>query len=273
MINALIDFMSKNTAWLFEGAGTALLVTVGTKIFRKKKPPTPPNISHLHSPTAKTISSEGTDSYRLTLGKKHKYLREKILGYPLRDIATFYGLNTVSELEEYENGDKELPQELLSKLIDTFFINPEYFEKEKSYIFKSFAHTYRNIDKFIDEGWEIHLLCTPNEDKGLFAWPVFQKKVGNINRCAIADVYSSFSSNGGGKMNIEEIINAMIRNNIPATKARICMVDQKVWDQLSNNAFYSQNLWNGMRGAHFRCQDIFIKWYHEWQVAQKNMNF
>lgn len=98
----MLDILYGNIQWIFSGVGVPVLFYL---LRRKRKGKNFPeeNITELAYLKIKEVEQESInkdqeDNYRTSLGKKHKWLRESVLDIKLRDMASFYSLDTVSEL-------------------------------------------------------------------------------------------------------------------------------------------------------------------------------
>lgn len=258
----MIDLILDNKEWLFSGLGIYLL----TIIFKKDNTEEPIININNNIVTNEKINPEKPileKSYSQMIGYNHKILREEIFKFTKREMSEFYNLQSVRELEEYENGIVELPFSLIKKLEEFFNINSEYLELSKKPIFNTFYLSSENILKLLDDGFSPIIACSPINRRDLFAYIVMYKKENNFTRIIISDTEGSFMSNGGGRMNIESLIHAMIKRNIDKYSVRIITIKENELKLINNGIFYQKDLFRCFGCADHTCQDIFNQWYSE----------
>jgi hypothetical protein len=204
-------------------------------------------------------------SYRVNLGLRHKNLRENYLKINPRKMADFYGFKKVSQLEKYESGKDEFPQEKLDKLIEFFFVNRGYLDEGQPYIFNEFFLYSSQPGNLLDNGFRPYFLCNPEDRENLFTYPVMFKVEDDLGRVIRGDLLSSFASRGGGKRNIVKIIEAMIKRNMDWTVANVFLVSPEIWKELQNLTFYTQDIYSIADCPDRACEDVFIQWYEETQ--------
>ncbi len=207
-------------------------------------------------------------SYAKRVGKSHKFLRTEVLQLTEREMIDFYKLKTVTELEKFENGEIEIPPEYLKKLENFFFINKNYFDNENlinENIFTPYNLNQQVFEKFFKDGFSPIIACLPIEKNEMLIHIVLHKKENGFTRCIISDRWSSFASDGGGKMNIIELIITMKVFNIDKNKIRIINIKEADYKQMSNGTFYQRNLFNNYFGsANNKCVDIFNSWFEQY---------
>jgi hypothetical protein len=95
----------------------------------------PATVTSIPSPQKRKNLNSG--KFSVELGKRHRHVREKILGINPRRMADFYGFEKAAQLETCERGDDEFPTNVIKKLRDFFFVSREYLEGEHDQVFDS----------------------------------------------------------------------------------------------------------------------------------------
>jgi hypothetical protein len=209
--------------------------------------------------------------FSVELGKRHRYLRESILGINPRRMADFYGFEKVAQLEACERGDDEFPTAAIKKLCEFFFVSREYLEGEWSQVFDSFDVTCsaEDCNKYLTEGFHPLLLCLNEDRDKLWCWPVFHKEQDGFDRIITANSHGYFASTGGGKSNIMHLIEAAHHHGLRPYEISIQRVDRKIWDKLESWTFYQKGLASGAgRGPDDEAQDCFLEWFDEYLAQQ-----
>jgi len=216
-----------------------------------------------------TIEPTPEESYRVTLGKRHRELREVYLKLTLGEMADFYELDTGTQVENYEKGEEELPRSLIKKLVNFFFIDQDFFDKESRFVFQSFSMFNDDILNLLDQGFRPYFLCDSEDRSWLETYVVFHKKEKGFSRTVVSNVPSSFMSNGGGKNNIFEVIYGMIKKRMSSRDTSVVKVDCQTWNALQSNTFYAKNMFFPGQ-ADCECQDIFEDYFRSAQKSFLN---
>ena len=117
----------------------------------------------------------GDEPYRIFLGKKLRSLRNVHLRLSKKRMADFLGLETVSELEAYERGEKELPRRDIEDIEDFFFLRKEFFESVGVAPFRTLYVYDKEVGVLLDQGFRVLFLCKPKPRDGLYTFPVLWK--------------------------------------------------------------------------------------------------
>lgn len=244
---------------------------VAQKIFAAVRPSAPsailPIIPAPSSASAKPTMHTG-GKFSVELGKRHRHMREDILGINPRRMADFYGFERVAQLEACERGDDEFPTATIKKLREFFFVSRQYLEGEYQEIFDSFDVTCSADDckEFIAGGFEPFLLCLNEDRENLWSWPVFHKEQDGFDRIIVANTYGYFASAGGGKSNIMHLIEAAIYHGLEPHRIIVQRADRKMWEQLENKTFYRKGLGGGTgRGPDDDGKDCLLAWWEEFK--------
>ncbi len=224
-------------------------------------------------PKIKEINNDRNPDYKTALGQRHKRLREEVLELRLREMTEFYEFDKVSELESYENGKNELPLESLKKLEEFFFLNPKYLELGEGDVFRSFYLEREIVSEYFDRGYQPLIVCCSNENRYyLLCYIIFYKEESGFTRLVISDRAGSFESNGGGKMNIEYLINEMLDRNIRPHDVSVLRATLCEWEAIENGTYYNKLVFNSCGKFDHECFEIFDSWYEELLVLRKKMN-
>lgn len=251
---------------------TTLFSGFGTTIYFRYKDKKKLNEQEIpDSPESKKVADLIVEEdYKTKLGNRHKYLRVNLLNLSERQMANFYGFDTVSELVEYESGILEFPQSLLKKVCDYFFIKKEFFDLEYNgkYPFESFSLSASEVEKHLKQGFYPIIACSPKDrETDLYCYVLLCKKENDYYQVITANNKGRFRSGHTGKSNIEQLIHAMIKVGMDDTKARILSVDEETWNKIESREF-SQNIEN--YNLDWDCQDIFDKWFFNYNKKYGN---
>jgi transcriptional regulator with XRE-family HTH domain len=262
--------------WLFSSPAydsglaliSALIAALGSHHFdaRKSKQETPDSEARLRKQdeaSTSNASADGEESYSRVMGRRMKHIREKALSMTLREMAEFLKLDSISDLERFENGSAEYPLPLIKKLEDFFRLSRAYLDSGKWGIFKGFHLNQGNVTNFIKEGYTPILACCPDRRGDLLCYPAFSKEVDGHQRLAIADLYGSFMSSGGGRINIQYLITALLDAGKTPKDVRIVTVSREDWAAATSGNYYSRHPFFGAGSADYQCMDIFDQWFKE----------
>ncbi len=222
---------------------------------------TPPPVEAETNQSSAMIVS---DSYSKTVGTRLRWLRKKVLELSLREMAEFLGIEVISTLERFESGEEEYPLHLIKKIEEFFRINPRYVESGDGSIFLHFFLSQESVSSFVRDGYTPILACCPSEQGDLFCYQVFEKHTNGYCQIAFSDRYGSFSSSGGGKMNIRYLINALLDAGKTPSSVRILKATPEEWKAISNGSYYIKNPFSRFGDADWKCMDIFDSWFDEY---------
>lgn len=266
----IIELLMEHAKWVFSGIGLPIIAY----LFFKKSPSQNITVKVEQSSNDTVINEEiknsemnhrssSNDLYRSKVGRKHKWLRENILKLSLREMANFYTIEEVSKIESYESGDIELPIKLIEKLENFFFINSDVIDGKSPYIFKSFHLSQASISDLFEQGFSARIACCPYEREDLLCVIVMHKVENGFTRIVSSDLTGSFMSSGGGRMNIQYLIEELIVRNIPDHKISILKTTEDDWKKLERNCYYDAGLFHRLGAADQECINIFSQWYSE----------
>lgn len=209
--------------------------------------------------------------FSIELGKRHRHVRENILGINPRRMADFYGFERVAQLEACERGDDEFPTATIKKLREFFFVSREYLEGEYQAVFDSFdiVGSAEECKKLIADGFEPFLLCLNEDREKLWSWPVFHKEQDGFDRIIVANTFGYFASTGGGKSNIMHLIEAAIHHGLELHQIVVQRADRKMWEKLQTKTYYQKGLGGGTgRGPDDDGNDCLEAWWKEFKEKQ-----
>lgn len=271
-MESFLIFLIENAKWVFSGVGIPIVAylffnrnsshNITVKVDSKSSNKVNDEVDKTtYEPRNNPVISE--DSYRVKVGKKHKWLRENILQLTIREMANFYGLEEVSKVESYESGNIELPIKLVEKLENFFFINSDVIDGESPYIFKSFHLSQPSIHELFEQGFSPKIACCPYDRGDLLCFVVMHKVESGFTRIVSSDLIGSFKSSGGGRMNIQYLIEELIIRNIPDYEVSILKTTEGDWKKLERNCYYDVGLFHRLGAADQECINIFSRWYSE----------
>lgn len=248
--------------WLFSGVGATLLSDwLKERRSRKQKPPCAPSVQ--------ALEMQGS-SYALSVGEKIKFIRTDLLNMSLRQLSELLEIEKVSNLEKYELGIEEFPLPFLKKFETYFSVRSEYLDGRSESIFAGFHLCKAEVEDYLLRGYSPVVLCSPDERSELFCRIAFEKNEGAFPQVVIGDLLCSFASTGGGKMNIQILIHALLRRGDSHKAVRVLKVTGRAWELMRRGAYYTQD--NFHRSADWECQEVFVKWFKESEESNRRWN-
>lgn len=257
ILNRIVSF-----AWLATTPGfDSLIATVASL------PDAPNPEPH---PGLPTPSPSAPLTYAQTVGARMRFLRESVLKLSLRQMATFLGLEQVGRLERYENGEDEYPLISIKKIEAFFNVREEFTSENSEIIFEQFCLSAKACVRYLQEGYSPLLVCSPFDRNNLFCYQIFHRQVNEFTQIACAGQVGSFASNGGGRMNIQYLIDALftIEKEPSQVYLRVMQANAADWAALSSCQYYSAyplaHAWSD-----FECRRIFDDWYEESEASRQ----
>jgi hypothetical protein len=226
-------------------------------------------------PIISLIEQQSDETYRVGLGRRHRFLREKILEINSVEMSRFYRFKNVKCLENCESGSDEFPLESIKRLKQVFFISSKYIEEnQKEYptpIFEPFDITgLTDIRFLLEQGFKPCILCSPNFDQyGFFgfgqAYIIFWKKEEGYYRMRKSNNCCRFySPSSGGGRNLYNLIDAILEFDLTHTGQNIlCLTTHSdEWEKLERGCWYNQRLlYSGI--INDKASDVFKDCYKE----------
>ncbi|MBK5411078.1 helix-turn-helix transcriptional regulator [Pseudomonas sp. TH34] len=249
--------------WLFSGIG-ATLVSDWLKERRSRKQ----NLPCSQNTPALVLTDS---SYALSIGEKVRFIRTELLNLSLRQLSEILEIEKVSNLESYELGVEEFPLLVLKKFESYFSINPGYLDGVSEGVFSSFHLCKFEVERYLSQGYEPIILCSPNDRSELFCRVAFKKNDGTFLKVVVGDLLCSFASSGGGQLNIQILIHALLERGASYKDVRVLKVTSRAWELMRRGTYYNQEDFH--RSADWECQDVFIKWFKDSEESNKLWNF
>ncbi|MCC9009417.1 hypothetical protein [Pseudomonas putida] len=220
-------------------------------------------MARLLSPKRSEESESKPTGYAVDVGERMRMLREDLLGFSKRRMCELLGFESVSSLERYESGTEEFPLALTRKVEQLFFLNEDFLDGGTVSVFKKFDLYGERCAKYLEDGFEPVLICNPNDRDQLFCYVTFERATVGFRELHVGSLLCSFKSNGGGRINIQYLIDAMLDAGLPLTKAKIYKVSEKAWDAARFNCYQAETADLSTRATDFECCDVWVKWYAE----------
>lgn len=261
MIESIITSIIENKEWewVFSGAGVPVVVFFIMHFSRKRAEKLKKNDEELPFIEPDQISE--LEPYKVSLGKRVRYIRENILDVNPRRFSDFLGINKVEELESYESGDREFPTNYVDQLCDFYFIDKEYIEGESKSVFRKFSLFDSDDSKrLIKEGFRPYILCQEGDDwlKGVIG---FYKNENGCHRLVFSNRPVSFKSSGGGLSNLMKFLYPFVRAGMMEYDASVLSINQLDW-YLIHKGLYHRKCFLGLMVDN-ECQDIFYERYED----------
>lgn len=209
---------------------------------------------------------EKSEPHILTMGKRHKIIREQYLSFSLNEMSRFYDVISPSEIEEYEQGKKDIPFKSIEKLRSFFSINKSFLDNGDHPIFEEHSS---GLSSYIEDGYEAIILCPPRKESEEFAidkyWSFLflSKIVDGFERSFQYGSIMNFYSTGGGKGNVERLIKSFLVNEKNPSHVRIIEVDFDTWSKAKKDKYYLKDEKLISFLADFDNQDTYLGWVDE----------
>lgn len=243
--------------WIFSGIGSSLIVCWIQRRLARSPSLAESNIAPL--------GEMPTSSYAQGIGEKIRYIRAELLNLSLRQLSEFLEIEKVSQLERYELGLEEFPLPLLKKMEKYFSISAEFFDGVGTCVFTGFELCNQEVERYLSEGYKPFIYCSPHERGELFCRIVFEKQDGQFKKIVVAGLLCSFASKGGGRLNIQILINVIIARAGSYKDVRVLKVSSYAWECIRQGVFYNQDSLH--RSADWEAQEVFVEWFNESEKA------
>jgi hypothetical protein len=185
-------------------------------------------------------------SYAQIVGERHRRLRDDILGYSLREFASFYKLSSVTQLEQWEQGEAEIPLKHIRRLERYFAVASGYLESrsEEAFDWRD-ARCSDDYEKLMRVGYAPYLLHAPPAVGG-YCWICFHKEHPEFPRFTLNPTAASFSSIGAGRETIRIFMMAVRKYQMARNQWPGFFGDDIVYhiDAESVQAIYTQSLYS-----------------------------
>lgn len=221
----------------------------------------------------------GNDSVKKVLGRRIRYLREKIFKISTREFAWIFKLESLSQVEAIENGEAELPRHCFEMLMRDYQVSAEHLDYGEGSLFNGIAHTTENILNHLKNGFKLYIVTPPHGDPDrsrLMCKFVLHLHREDLPQCFVTSGLGSFKSTGGGLISIEDTLRAMGRHDAasPLGASPVLLADKMGWKDLRNSCFYRKQITFGPGCADAECSDKFHEIrkavWKEFNERQKN---
>lgn len=213
-----------------------------------------------------------TNEYAQEIGRKVRYIREDLLGFSKRQMCEKLNIENVTQLEKYESGAEEIPIHVTRLIEKEYGVDPKYLDGRTSAVFTTFPIDKDVMINYLKDGFSPVIVTAPrsiDNNKDLFCYITFERYETDFVRISVGRLLCSFASSGGGRLNLQTLIDAMLDLNIPFNKAQVLMANCFSWEAIQNGIYASETSRRGGRFADFDCGDIWEEWYKQTIVSRQ----
>lgn len=217
-------------------------------------------------------ASPDTNNYAQEVGGKIHYIRESLLGFSKRQMCEKLNIENVTQLERYESGFEEIPIHITRLIEKEYGVDPNYLDGKTSVVFTRFPIDKDVMINYLKEGFSPVIVTIPrsiDDNKDLYCYITFERYESDFVRISVGSLLCSFASSGGGRLNLQTLIDAMLDLNIPFNKAQVLMVNCFSWAAIQSGTYASETSRRGSRFADFDCSDIWEEWYKQTSVSRQ----
>ena len=196
------------------------------------------------------------DSFKLLVGHRIGRLREEIFQISLREFAWTLRLENISQLENIEKGEAELPHHGIEMLMRDYLVRPDYLDDGGELIFGKVTHDRENIAAHLKKGFKLYIVTPPvgHPDRSWLRCKfILHHEREYLPQCFVTSGGGSFKSTGGGQQVIEEASLALKANMMPMPA--VLMADKKAWQELHEARFYRKQISFGLGCVDVPCQE------------------
>lgn len=240
-----------------------------TKAFVERLLPARAPRTEAEKPALYPAGSEVKSNYAVETGKRIHYVRDQLLGMSKRQMCERLDLSTVSQLERYESGIEEFPLAMSRTFENTFCVNPDYMDGRSDSVFEYFHLCADKVTHYLSQGYKPVIVCNPCERSDLFCHITFERFDEAFPKIHVGDLLCSFASSGGGRLNIEILISAMLDIGLGAHDVRILRITDVAWAYLVSGRYHIHTSQRGSRFSDWECQEIWLKWFAESQKSRQ----
>lgn len=253
--------MGADVTDVISSAAATILKTITEKVVgklfdrffpAKKEAPTPPD------QTAQTAST-----YAQEIGGRVRFIRESLLGFSMRQMCEKLGIESVTQLEKYEAGAEEIPIHITRQIEQEYDVDPAYLDGKTSAVFTRFATNKDTMIEYLRQGFTPVITTIPRPmgvKEKLYCYITFDKPEADFTRHAVGMLRCSFSSQGGGRGNLHELIYAMLDLGMNPFSVRVVEATWYSWEAIENGTYSSETSARSVRKADLYCQDIWAEW-------------
>ncbi len=211
------------------------------------------------------------DNYAKEVGGRIRFIRE-CLGFSKRQMCEKLDIKTVTLLEKYESGEKEIPIAITRAIEQKYRINPGYLDGKISAVFSNFSIDKDVMVDYIRQGFTPVIVTEPKFSEGrgeLYCYLTFEKHHSDFVEHAVGSLLCSFMSSGGGRLNIQTLIDAMLDLGMSYNDAKVLMTTISGWDAIRADRYASETSGRIGRAWDFDCAEIWQNWYEETKESRK----
>lgn len=218
----------------------------------KKEAPTPP-----------VQASQTASTYAQEVGGRVRFIRESLLGFSMRQMCEKLGIESVTQLEKYEAGTEEIPIHITRQIEQEYDVDPAYLDGKTSAVFRRFATNKDTMIEYLRRGFTPVITTIPRPlgvTEKLYSYITFEKPEIDFTRHAVGMLLCSFSSQGGGRGNLHELIYAMLDLDMNPFSVWVVEATWYSWEAIENGTYSSETSARIGRKADLDCQDIWAEW-------------
>lgn len=216
-------------------------------------------------------NADNAGDYALEVGGRIWYIRERLLGFSKRQMCEKLNIESVTQLERYESGVEEMPIHITRHIEQEFGVNPDYLDGGTSAVFARFTINKSTMTDYLKLGFTPAIITIPRsiEAQGnLYCYITFEKYEADFVRHVVGSLLCSFSSSGGGRLNLQTLIDAMLDLKMPPYEAKVLMATPFSWTAIENGTYSSETSARIGRFTDYDCLDIWVEWYEQTKASR-----
>lgn len=216
-------------------------------------------------------NTDNAGDYALEVGGRIRYIRESLLGFSKRQMCEKLNIESVSQLEKYESGVEETPIHITRYIEQEFGVNPDYLDGGTQEVFVRFPINKSTMIDYLKLGFTPAIITVPRsiEAQGnLYCYITFEKYEAGLVKHVAGNLLCSFSSSGGGRLNIQTLIDAMLDLKLTPYGAKIMMATPFSWAAIENGIYSSKTSDRIGRFTDYDCLDIWVEWFEQTKVSR-----
>lgn len=216
-------------------------------------------------------NADNAGDYALEVGGRIRYIRESLLGFSKRQMCEKLNIESVSQLERYESGVEETPIYITRHIEQEFGVNPDYLDGRTQEVFARFSIDKSTMIDYLKLGFTPAIITVPRsiEAQGnLYCYITFEKYEANFVRHVTGNLLCSFSSSGGGRLNLQTLIDAMLDLKMTPYGAKVMMATPFSWAAIVNGTYSSETSARIGRFTDYDCLDIWVEWFEQTKVSR-----
>lgn len=225
-----------------------------------KRTPDGPTAVRSQQPGANSDRAPVSDCAR-GLGERLRVIRTEILKASPLLLARIIGCPRGTDIERYEAGLDELPQEYRTALVSNLFVNRDFLEdsseldRAAKQVFRRFILGFgEECRELLEAGFTPYLLCAPpGIDEGL-ACVLLHKSRDGWAQMVASDRCGNFNSSGGGRQNLRCLAHAVLQTG--SRPVLVLSASPDDWEALARGRFYSLHV-GGPRIVNTKYQDMW----------------